>query len=75
MGTSVRPWLTDARRCFPCWDEPAQKATFGVTLTVPADRVALSNMPETGVLPNAGDNTKTVAFQAGDYTRPLLSST
>lgn len=34
---------TDARRAFPCWDEPALKATFEVTLVVPMDRVALSN--------------------------------
>jgi puromycin-sensitive aminopeptidase len=36
---------TFARQAFPCWDEPAIKATFDVTLVVPADRVALSNMP------------------------------
>lgn len=36
---------TDARRCFPCWDEPAIKATFDVTLVIPKDRVGLSNMP------------------------------
>ncbi|KAM7358359.1 puromycin-sensitive aminopeptidase [Cochliomyia hominivorax] len=36
---------TDARRCFPCWDEPAIKSTFDVALVVPEDRVALSNMP------------------------------
>lgn len=37
----------DARRCFPCWDEPNKKATFQVTLQykdVPA-REAISNMP------------------------------
>lgn len=36
---------SDARRFIPSWDEPAQKATFTLTATVPADEMPLSNMP------------------------------
>ncbi|KAG6821168.1 hypothetical protein H0H93_005388 [Arthromyces matolae] len=36
---------TEARRAFPCWDEPLLKATFGITLISRADTVSLSNMP------------------------------
>ncbi|MEY2399762.1 MAG: tricorn protease interacting factor [Actinomycetota bacterium] len=34
---------TDARRAFPCWDEPDRKAAFGVTLEVGPGLTALSN--------------------------------
>jgi puromycin-sensitive aminopeptidase len=37
---------TDARRAFPCWDEPAHKAVFSVTLEVADDLLAVSNGPE-----------------------------
>ncbi|CAB4599423.1 unannotated protein [freshwater metagenome] len=43
---------TDARRAFPCWDEPAHKATYGITLIVDADLFAVSNAAEIGRSPH-----------------------
>ena len=34
---------TDARRVFPCWDEPDRKAVFAVTLVVAEGLLAVSN--------------------------------
>ena len=45
---------TDARRAFPCWDEPDAKAVFGVTLVVPDDLLAISNAGEIGREPAGG---------------------
>lgn len=47
---------TDARRAFPCWDEPDLKAIFAVTIDVPAGLFAVSNAGEAAVedLPDGG---------------------
>jgi puromycin-sensitive aminopeptidase len=39
---------TDARRAFPCWDEPDRKAVFAVTLVVEEGLAAFSNTGEVG---------------------------
>jgi alanyl aminopeptidase len=37
----------EARRAFPCFDEPGFKTPFDITLTVAADHVAVANTPVT----------------------------
>lgn len=37
---------TDARRAFPCFDEPGFKVPFDVAVLVPAGMIAVSNSPE-----------------------------
>jgi len=37
---------TDARRAFPCWDEPDHKASFVISLIVDEDLFAVSNASE-----------------------------
>jgi aminopeptidase N len=46
----------DARRAFPCFDEPNLKATFDFKIEIPQDQVALSNMPQKSIekSPKAG---------------------
>ncbi|KAE8884831.1 Puromycin-sensitive aminopeptidase [Phytophthora fragariae] len=59
----------DARRAFVCWDEPALKATFEISMVTDVDLVALSNahVVETRVRPrkNAHIRTKTRADVGG----------
>jgi puromycin-sensitive aminopeptidase len=40
---------TDARRAFPCFDEPDRKAVFAVTIDAPEEMLAISNGPEIAV--------------------------
>ncbi|WP_044589457.1 M1 family metallopeptidase [Bradyrhizobium sp. LTSPM299] len=51
----------DARRIFPCWDEPAFKASFALTVVIPKSLMAVGNMPVANEQPVA-DNLKKVAF-------------
>ncbi|HJM72463.1 MAG TPA: M1 family metallopeptidase, partial [Acidimicrobiales bacterium] len=52
---------TDARRAFPCFDEPDLKATFAVTLVVASDLLAVSNGAEESRTP-LGNGTDRVVF-------------
>jgi alanyl aminopeptidase len=57
----------DARRAFPCFDEPRFKTPFDVTLVVPAGDVAIANAPE-ATSTAAGAGQRRVSFAR---TRPL----
>src|SRR6266851_4162132 len=59
LSSQLEP--ADARRIFPCWDEPAFKATFALTVTVPRTFLAVGNMPVAHEEPVAPDK-KQVAF-------------
>jgi puromycin-sensitive aminopeptidase len=53
---------TDARRAFPCWDEPAHKAVFQTTLVIPGQLTAISNTAIVRETPVPGTGTKEVVF-------------
>ena len=66
-GNEVDHWVattqfeaTHARRAFPCWDEPAVKATYAVTFVVDTQLTVLSNMRAASETVENG--WKTVAF-------------
>ena len=52
---------SDARRAFPCWDEPSFKATWQINLTVPTHLAAYSNSPETSST-DLGNGWRTLTF-------------
>ncbi|HYP32751.1 MAG TPA: M1 family metallopeptidase [Burkholderiaceae bacterium] len=72
---------SDARRFVPSWDEPARRATFELTATVPAALMAVGNMPvaSTEALPDGLErvrfaktpamSTYLLFFGLGDFER------
>ena len=59
----------DARRFVPSWDEPDYKATFDLTARIPANEMAVSNMPASSTK-TLGNGLKAVSFR----TTPTMSS-
>ena len=79
---------TDARRAFPCWDEPAFKAVYQVTLVIDEKLTAISNtrVIDEKTLPGTGKkavsfadsikmSTYLVAFIVGEFeaTEPVTA--
>jgi alanyl aminopeptidase len=57
-----------ARLAFPGFDEPRFKVPFDITLTVPAEEVAVANTRQTGETKSADGKSKTLTFAT---TKPL----
>ena len=55
---------TDARRAFPCFDEPAFKATFDISLIIDADDTAISNGDVASDRPGPGVDKHTMIFDS-----------
>jgi aminopeptidase N len=66
LGTQFE--ATDARRLFPCWDEPSFRARFQLTAVIPENWLAVSNMPVESESKTNGE--KEVRFAA---TPPMSS--
>ncbi|XP_068195817.1 glutamyl aminopeptidase [Antennarius striatus] len=51
---------TDARKSFPCFDEPNKKASYNISITHAANYGALSNMPPESIHRLPGNRVKTI---------------
>lgn len=60
----------DARRAFPCFDEPNLKCSFEFSIDIPEHLTALSNMPEKNLGLGHFNGMKTVTFEKA----PVMST-
>ncbi|HEV8655653.1 MAG TPA: M1 family metallopeptidase [Candidatus Limnocylindria bacterium] len=65
----------DARRAFPCFDEPEFKARFAVELIHPAGNAAIANMPVTSGEPVDERRTRTVFRETPKISTYLVAFT
>ncbi len=68
--TQMEP--NDARRAFPCFDEPGYKVPWELSLSIPTGLVAIANMPEAGHTDDAATHHTTVRFAATPPTPSYL---
>lgn len=61
---------SDARRAFPCFDQPALKATFNLSIQVPKGLLAISNMPVLSLEQDDSESTTSFRFQQ----TPIMST-
>lgn len=69
IGSHLEP--ADARRVFPCWDEPAFKASIALTAVLPKEFLAVSNTPVEAEEP-VDARTKRVRFAATPHMSTYL---
>jgi alanyl aminopeptidase len=62
--------IAEARRAFPCFDEPNYKIPWQITVRVAKDHVAIANSPVARESPGPGEDMKTIEFRP---TQPLPS--
>ncbi|KAF4556752.1 ERAP1-like C-terminal domain-containing protein [Elsinoe fawcettii] len=65
---------SDARRAFPCFDEPNLKASLEFEIEIPEDQTALSNMQEKEVKKSKKVGLKTVVFEKSPVMSTYLFS-
>ena len=65
---------SDARRIFPCFDQPDLKAVFHVRITAPHDWAVLSNQPEIKRQSDSDQDSNTVTFAPTPKLSTYLTS-